>query len=80
MNAYYYIIEIYVRGVLHLVVEKDEFTQLTEFTEKTKPHRVEKYHDCEVKLYKASTCNTKTQIDNFKARCTDFIKLTAMEV
>ena len=80
MNAYYYIIEIYVKGQLHLIVEKDDFTQISEFTEKTKAHRCEKYYDCTVSIMVAQKCGSKTGIDNFKARCTDFIKQTAMEV
>lgn len=80
MNAYYYVIEIYVKGQLHLIVEKDDFTQISEFTEKTKAHRVDKFYDCKVCILVAQTCGQRTGIDNFTARCTDFIKLTAMEV
>jgi len=80
MNTYYYIIEIYVKGQLHLIVEKDDFTQITEFVEKTKAHRCDKFYDCKVSILVAQKCGQRTGIDNFSARCTDFIKLMAMEV
>lgn len=80
MNAYYYVIEIYVRGQLHLIVEKDDFTQISKFVEKTKVHRVDKFYDCKVSIAIAQKCGQRTGIDNFTARCTDFIKQAAMEV
>ena len=80
MNAYYYVIEIYVKGKLHLIVEKEDFTQISEFTEKTKAHRADKYYDCKVCVLVAQKCGQRTGIDNFTACCTDFIKQTAMEV
>lgn len=80
MKAYYYVIEVYVKGQLHSIVEKDDFTQISEFTEKTKAHRVDKYYDCKVCILVAQKCGQRARIDTFTARCTDFIKQTAMEV
>ena len=82
MNSYYFVVEIYRRKELQAVIEIERFNRLAIFMLECDSRGiiVEKYHDAEVKIFKAYVSNpTRIPLEEFKTNNASLTKRLAME-
>lgn len=82
MKAYYYSVIIKARGKIQQIVEYNDFMRVVNFYNAIKKNSVEKYHECEVQIFKefVSLPSASVLIDSFKAINMDEIKKASLMV
>ena len=80
MNSEYFIIEIYVRGQLKTIIEKDTMREVSQFLVRVEPYEVTSHNDCRVDIHKAYVSSKqRVGLIQFMCRDTDMVTRLALK-
>lgn len=81
LQSYYFVIEIYRRGKLDIIIEMDKLSRVAAFLMKTEKNQVEKHYDCTVVINLSYVSDKQLYcLDRFNSVDTDEIKRLALTV
>ena len=79
MNSTYFVIEIYKRGQLQTVVEKEKMSSVARFVLDTEKHRVKTHYECKVCINLAYVCGKQMiGLEQFTADNMEDVKRLAL--
>lgn len=79
MQAYYYIVEIYVRGQLKTIIEMEKLSRVSRFVLDSEQYRTGKFYDCRVDIHLAYvSSNQRVGMEQFTCKDTDAVTRLAL--